>query len=145
MNVEKAANPIPQGNYVPATRFCNLIYTAGMTPRDNGKLILSEKVSDEKPIEYYRAATRKAVQNALTAAINMMIEKETIAKVISMTVFINAVEGYTLHSQIANFASEYLCEELGDKGIGSRAAVGVFSLPDNAPVEVQLIIAISNI
>ena len=27
------ANPIPQGKYVPANRFGDLIFTAGMTPR----------------------------------------------------------------------------------------------------------------
>ena len=29
-------NPIPQGNYKPAVRYGNLIYTAGMTPRRTG-------------------------------------------------------------------------------------------------------------
>ena len=37
--IEKKANPIPQGKYVPATRFGDLIVTAGMTPRKNGQLI----------------------------------------------------------------------------------------------------------
>lgn len=32
----REANPIPQGKYVPATRFGNMIFTAGMTPRNNG-------------------------------------------------------------------------------------------------------------
>ncbi len=40
----KEANPIPQGKYVPATRFGNLIFTAGMTPRNNGVLIRTGKV-----------------------------------------------------------------------------------------------------
>ena len=41
MSVEKV-NPVPQGKYVPATRFQNVIYTAGMTSRKNGVLILSD-------------------------------------------------------------------------------------------------------
>lgn len=35
----KEANPIPQGKYVPAVRFGDLVFTAGMTPRNNGVLI----------------------------------------------------------------------------------------------------------
>ncbi|HAE80324.1 MAG TPA: RidA family protein, partial [Lachnoclostridium sp.] len=31
----KDANPIPQGKYVPANRFGQFIFTAGMTPRNN--------------------------------------------------------------------------------------------------------------
>ena len=37
-------NPIPQGKYVPATRGGQMIFTAGMTPRNNGVLIFSGKV-----------------------------------------------------------------------------------------------------
>ena len=45
---------IPQGKYCLAKRYGNLIYTAGMTPRQNGKLILTEKISTDKPLAYYR-------------------------------------------------------------------------------------------
>ena len=31
---------IPQGKYIPASRAGKLIYTAGMTPRVNGQLIM---------------------------------------------------------------------------------------------------------
>ena len=48
-------------------------------------------------------------------------------------------EGFTKQSKIADFASEYFCEELGTAGIGSRAAVGVASLPGDAPVEISII------
>ena len=40
----KEANPIPQGKYVPATRFGNFIFTAGMTSRKNGVLMKPGKV-----------------------------------------------------------------------------------------------------
>lgn len=136
-----SSNPIPQGNYVPATRFGNIIYTAGMTPRDNGILILQGKVSAETPLGEYRLAVRKATQNAMIAAQNLLADNEKIEKILTITVFINAEDGYTYHTKIADFASEYLCEKLGNDGIGSRAAVGVASLPGNAPVEIQLIVA----
>ena len=40
----REANPIPQGKYVPATRFGNMIFTAGMTPRNNGVLLKTGKI-----------------------------------------------------------------------------------------------------
>lgn len=33
-------NPIPQGKYLPASRSGNLVFSAGMTPRNKGVLIL---------------------------------------------------------------------------------------------------------
>lgn len=139
----KISNPVPQGHYVPATRFGNLIYTAGMTPRNNGVLILSGRVSAKKPVDIYKEAVRQAVANALTATRNLLAEQEQLKQIILLTVYINAEETFEAHSSLADLASEYLYEELEVVGIGSRVAIGVASLPGNAPVEIQLIVAIS--
>lgn len=137
-------NPIPQGKYVPATRFENLIFTAGMTPRKNGVLILTGKVSPQVPLENYREAVTLAAANALTAAQNMLCPGETIGRVLSLSVYVNAAEGFTSHSKLADFASDYLSEELGEAGAAARAAVGMGSLPGEAPVEIQMICAVKS-
>ena len=138
----KQANPIPQGKYVPANRFENMIFTAGLTPRDNGVLIKTGKIAIADPIDDYRDAVRQAAKNALTAARNKLEEGEHIARILLITVYVNAEEGYTTQAKIADHASEYFCEELGEAGIGARAAVGVASLPGNAPVEISIICAV---
>ena len=136
----KSPNPIPQGKYVPATRNGSLIFTAGMTPRKDGVLLLSGKVKNDEPIEKYKEAIRQAASNALNAARNMLQKEERIVGVLSLSVFINAEEGYTMHPKLADYASDFLYEEMGQAGIGSRAAVGVASLPSDAPVEIQIIV-----
>lgn len=136
-------NPIPQGNYVPATRAGDLICTAGMTPRKNGELVLAGKVKIDEPPETYRQAVRQAAANALTAAVNRLKENEQLEQILSLSVYINAEEGYTAHARLADLASEYLYEQLGEAGIGSRAAIGVHSLPGDAPVEIQLMALVS--
>lgn len=136
---EKKKDPVPQGRYVPATRGGNLIFTAGMTPRRDGALQYGGKVEAGEPLDKYRAAAELAAANALTAARNRLEEGEKIARVLSMTVYVNAAEGFTAHSKIADFASEYLCKELGEAGTAARAAVGVANLPGEAPVEVQIV------
>ncbi len=135
-------NPIPQGKYKPAVRYGKLVYTAGMTPRKDGVLLLAGKVSADEPIETYREAIIQATDNALTAAKSTLAEGERIAQVLSLTVYINATPDYTTHAKIGDVASEYLYEQLGDAGIGPRAALGLATLPGNAPVEVQLVAAV---
>ncbi len=132
-------HPIPQGKYATAVRGGNFIYTAGMTPRRNGELILTGKVKVSEPVEIYKEAIRQAAANALAAASNTLMEQERIGQILSLTVYVNAEEGYTAHARLADLASEYLYEELGEAGIGSRVAVGVASLPGNAPVEIRLV------
>lgn len=135
---EIKANPIPQGKYVPASRFGNLIVTAGMTPRRNGQLIQTGRIESGAPMETYKEAVRLASENALTAARNQLKKGERIACVMSMTVYINAEDGFTGHAKIADFASDYLAEELQEASPMARVSVGAATLPGNAPVEIQL-------
>jgi enamine deaminase RidA (YjgF/YER057c/UK114 family) len=135
--------PVPQGRYIPASRHNNLVYTSGMTPRDNGVLLFSGKIKVSEPIERYKEAVRLATQNALTAARSLITDQERLEKIVTLTVFIAAEEGFTAHAKVADFAAEYLYEEMGEYGIGSRAAIGVASLPGDAPVEIQLVAAIA--
>ncbi|MEO1986712.1 MAG: RidA family protein [Martelella sp.] len=79
-----------------------------------------------------------AAGNALRAARSQLFDGEQIVSVLNLTVYVNAPEGYTLHSKIADFASSFL-EKYTNDGISSRAAVGVSSLPRDATVEVSMI------
>ena len=135
----REANPIPQGKYVPATRFGNMIFTAGMTPRNNGVLIRTGKVKATDDIADYKDAVVQAAKNALTAAKNKLEEGEKIVQIMQITVYVNSEPDFTKQPKIADFASEYFCEELGEFGVGSRAAVGVAVLPGEAPVEIAII------
>lgn len=132
-------HPIPQGNYQPAVRHLDLIYTSGMTPRKKGNLLYSGKIRVTDPIEYHKDAVRLATLNALTAAQACLEEGEKIALILQLTVFLNTEEEFMAHAKLADFASDVLIETLGTNCIGSRAAIGVASLPTNAPVEITMI------
>ena len=134
--------PIPQGKYLPAVRHADLIYTSGMTPRRGGALMFSGRMRAGDPLESHRDAVRLATQNALTAAQANVAEGERIAVIVQLTVFLSTEPDFTAHSKVADFASELLVEQLGAGCIGSRAAIGVASLPADAPVEVTLIAAV---
>ena len=134
--------PVPQGRYQPAVRWGNIVCTAGMTSRKNGKLLFSGKVTAEKPAEEYRQAVEQAAANALTAARSVLTGAEEIGQILSLTVYINAEQDFTTHAKIGDLASDYLVRELGAAGIGARAALGVATLPGNAPVEIQLVAGI---
>ncbi len=130
--------PIPQGKYLPAVRHANVIYTSGMTARKAGKLLFSGKIRIADSIESHQDAVRLATLNALAAAQSCLVEGEKIALVLQLNVFLNAEEGFAEHAKIANYASDVLMENLGDNCIGSRAAIGVASLPSNASVEITM-------
>jgi enamine deaminase RidA (YjgF/YER057c/UK114 family) len=134
--------PIPQGTYVPVTRLGNIAFTAGMTPRRDGELSLSGTVPVEASPETYEDAIRLCCSNALAALESVCNTGERITKILKMTVFIAAESGFTQHSRFADVASAYVMEQLGHEAIGARTAVGVASLPNDAPLEIDLIAAI---
>ena len=75
----------------------------------------------------------------MVAAQAWLKEGEEISVILQLNVFLNAEPEFTAHPKIADYASEVLIEHLGPGSIGSRAAVGVTSLPSDAPVEISLI------
>ena len=122
-------------------RYGSLIFTAGMTPRKDGVLMMTGKFSPDRPLDDYRDAVIQATSNALTAAQNTLAPEERIVQILSLTVYLNATEDYTTHAKIGDIASHWLVEQLGEAGIGARAAIGLATLPGNAPVEIQLVAA----
>ena len=136
------SQPVPQGDYIPARRAGTLIFTSGMTPRREGVLQFTGPVRCDQPLEEQRDAVRLACENALAAARGLLAEGESLAVILSLTVYVAAEPGFEAHSKLADFASARLREELGAAGIGARAAVGVATLPGNAPVEIQLIASV---
>ena len=132
--------PKPQGLYRPARRTGQLIFTAGLTPRRDGTLILTGQIDPALPPAHYREAARLAAENALAAAASVLKDGERLAEVLSMNVIVNAPAGYTLHTKIADFASELLAVRLGSDGLASRTAFGASSLPGDAPLEINLVV-----
>ncbi|HEY0208874.1 RidA family protein [Acerihabitans sp.] len=135
--------PVPQGQYQPAKRQGDWVFTSGMTPRRGGILTMQGPVSAGRPLSDYQSAVVLACTNAVEAIQGLLAGGETIGGVLSMTVFIAGDSDFQAHSRLADFASEYLFATLGQAGIGARAAVGVATLPGNAPVEIQLIAAVT--
>ncbi|QPC95493.1 RidA family protein [Mesorhizobium sp. INR15] len=140
---ETTGSPPPQGRYLPAVRHGSQVYTSGMTPRVNGELRFRGPVRATDPAETWREAVVLSCSNALSTARGCLEPGERITAVLNLTVFIAAEEGFMLHSKLADFASKFLYDELGEAGIGSRAAVGVATLPGNAPVEIQMVAALA--
>lgn len=130
--------PRPQGRYVSAIHEGELLLTAGMTPRVDGVMQYAGKVGRNVSIEDARRAAHLAASNALAAAVGRMGTPDRVRRVLRITVFVNAIEGFTEHSEVANGASEAVVELLGPRGEAVRSAIGVASLPGGACVEVEL-------
>ncbi len=129
----------PGGNYTPANRVGDLLFLAGQLPTLEGTLVTVGKVGADVTIEQAQEAAGIAALNALAAAAAALDGGlDAIEKVARTTVYVNAVPDFDQQSLVANGASDLLVSILGDAGRHARSAIGVGSLPRNAPVEVEL-------
>jgi enamine deaminase RidA (YjgF/YER057c/UK114 family) len=64
-----------------------------------------------------------------------------IVKVLGM---VNAVPGFPDQPKVINGCSDLFVEVFGERGKHARSAVGMGSLPNNIPVEIEVIIEVEN-
>jgi enamine deaminase RidA (YjgF/YER057c/UK114 family) len=133
----------PLAAYIPAIQTGNLVMTSGQLPMVDGALARSGKVGAEVSAEEAKELAKVCALNAL-AAIKMVIgDLDRITRVVKVVGFVASEPSFTGQPGVINGASEFLGEVLGDRGVHARSAVGVAVLPLDAPVEVELIVEVS--
>ena len=130
--------PKPVAAYIPAVTSRGQVIVSGQLPMQNGELICTGKVPSQVSIEDAQAAARQCVLNGLAvlkAELNGDLSR--LVRVVRIGAFIQSDDNFFAQPQVANGASEFLLELLGDSGRHARAAVGVNALPLDASVEVE--------
>jgi enamine deaminase RidA (YjgF/YER057c/UK114 family) len=131
--------PRPAGNYVPVREVAGLLHTAGHTSAVQGTLKHRGRVGEDLTVEEGRFAAATAVLNCLASLAAHAGGLDQIGEIVSMTGYVCAGSDFTDHPLVMDGASEVLVSYFGDQGRPVRAAVGVSSLPDGAPVEISLL------
>ena len=129
----------PFGAYVPVKQSGNLLFVAGQLPMKDGKLMATGPVPSACSVDDAKAAARQCVINALGAVAAVIGSVDRIASVVRVGAFVASDDSFTQQPAVANGASEFLLELLGDAGKHVRAAVGVNTLPLGASVEVEFV------
>lgn len=129
----------PVAAYVPAVRTGNYVYVSGQLPMVDGKLQATGKVGGSVSAEEAASLARICALNGLAAAAGAAGGLAAIARIVKVTCFVASAPSFTGQAQVANGASEFLIEVLGDAGKHARSAIGMAVLPLDSPVEVELI------
>jgi enamine deaminase RidA (YjgF/YER057c/UK114 family) len=131
----------PLAAYVPAVRSGSFVFTSGQLPMVAGSLPLTGKVGSEVTPEQATELARTAALNGL-AAIHALVGLDSVVRVVKVVGFVACSPDFMAHPSVINGASGLLKEVFGEAGAHARSAVGVASLPLDAPVEVELIVEV---
>ena len=133
----------PAANYMPAVHHGDLLYVSGQLPMGADGIACSGRLGDGVTLEAGRSAARLCAINVLAQAKTALNgDLERIRRVVRITGFVASAPAFTEQHLVVNGASDLLVEALGERGRHARASVGVASLPLNAAVEVDAIIAV---
>lgn len=135
--------PPAVATYVPAKQVGNIVYTSGNDCRINGTLMLTGKVGADLTVEQGYAAARQVAINLLAVLKEHLGELDRIKQVVKMLAFVNSAPGFVEQPYVINGASDLLVEVLGDKGRHARSAISSNELPFDTPVEIELIVEVT--
>ena len=133
----------PAGAYVPAVRTGAYVHTSGQLPLVDGKLVATGKVGAEVSPEQAKELARTCALNGLAAIRAEVGDLARVRRVVKVVGFVASAPQFTAQPGVVNGASELLAEVFGDAGRHARSAVGVAVLPLDAPVEVELLVELS--
>lgn len=137
MGIDLPTPAKPAASYVGYVRSGNLLVTSGQLPLQDGRLVAVGLLGRDLDVQAGKDAARCCAVNVLAQVQSALGDLERISRIIKITVFVAGVAEFSEQHLVANGASDLLVEVLGDRGSHARSAVGVASLPMNAPVEIE--------
>ena len=132
--------PKPMGVYKPLLIDGHHCYVSGHgTLKPDGTLIIG-RIGDTLNIEEGKLAAQQvglAILATLKAGLGSLNRVKRVIKTLGM---VNCTPDFEKHPYVINGCSELFAKVWGeDNGIGVRSAVGMGSLPNNIPVEIEVL------
>jgi enamine deaminase RidA (YjgF/YER057c/UK114 family) len=145
LTVPEVATPVAA--YVPAIQDGRRIYTSGQLPMVSGALVQTGKVGEGHglvPPEDAKKLAELCALNAIAAVKSIVGDLDKVTQVVKVVGFVASDPAFTGQPGVINGASELMGKAFGEAGIHARSAVGVAVLPLDAPVEVEIVVALAD-
>jgi len=142
LGISLPAPPKPVANYVPAVKVGNLLFVSGHGPFNDGKTIISGKLGKELTVDEGYKTARNVALNCLASVKATLGDLNKVKRVVKLLGMVNCTEDFKDPPKVINGASDLLVEVFGDAGRHARSAVGMQSLPNGIPVEIEMILEV---
>jgi enamine deaminase RidA (YjgF/YER057c/UK114 family) len=127
----------PRGKLAPAVRTGNLVFTSGSTSSVVGK------VGSDVTVEQAYQGSREAILACLGAVKWLIGDLSKVTRVVKLLGMVNCAEGFYNTPAVIHGATDLLQELFGEEaGWHARSAVGLYQLPGNCSVEIEMIVEV---
>lgn len=134
----------PGGNFVTAVRCGTLLFTAGHGPVRDGSVPVAGVVGRDLSVEQGYAVARSVGLNVLASVRQSLGSLDRVRRVVKVLGMVRAVETFADHPKVINGFSDLMVEVFGDAGKHARSAVGMGSLPNGMPVEIEAVFEVAD-
>lgn len=129
-------------HYSPLIRHDHELYVSGLAPRVHGKVQYPGRVGPELTLADAQTAASLSAMRGLALMVDAIGSLDKIKSLLRVTVYVKSTADFADLDEVANGASDVFRHVLGDAGKHTRTTIGVYQLPKNAAVQLDLIAAL---
>jgi enamine deaminase RidA (YjgF/YER057c/UK114 family) len=144
LGIELPTPPKPIANYVKAVRTGNLLFLAGEGPAKPDGTYITGKLGKDLTIEQGAAAAKQTGIVMLATLKDQLGDLNKVKRIVKVLGMVNCTESFTDQPKVINGFSDLMVAVFGEKGKHARAAVGMYALPSNIAVEIEMVVEVEN-
>jgi enamine deaminase RidA (YjgF/YER057c/UK114 family) len=127
--------------YKPAVKVGAMLYVSGHGPAKlDAKSPVAGRVGDDLTLDQGKEAAKLVGLNILATVKDTLGSLDKVKRLVKTLGMVNAKTDFKDQPKVIDGFSELMADVFGeDAGVGARSAVGMGSLPNNIPVEIECI------
>lgn len=144
LGIQLPAPQKPIANYVKAVRVGNLVFLAGHGPSKPDGTDITGKVGKDLTVQQGYDAAKTVGLNLLSSLKAEVGDLNKVKRVVKVLGMVNCTENFTEQPKVINGFSDLMVSVFGEMGKHARSAVGMYALPNNIAVEIEMIVELEN-
>ncbi|MDB5802663.1 MAG: endoribonuclease [Rhodocyclales bacterium] len=129
-------------NYEVSVENDGQLFISGMIPRVHGEIVVTGRVGEATSLEDARRAAQVCILRCIAVLSQSLGSLERVKRILRVNVYVQSAADFTQQSEVADAASDILYAVFAPDGGHTRTSVGVYQLPKNASVEIDMLVAI---
>jgi len=134
--------PRPIGAYLLSRQTGDLLFLSGTTCYVPGGLLYKGRLGAELDQQQGYAAARQTMLNLLGVVKAVLGDLDRVEYVVKLNGYVNSTTDFVRQPDVINGASDLLVQLYGERGRHARTSIGVNVLPDNIPVEIEMVLQV---
>ena len=134
--------PKPVGSYLLSRQTGNLLFLSGTTCYVPGGLLYKGRLGAELDVQQGYEAARQTMLNLLGVVKSVLGDLDRVECIIKLNGYVNSTIDFVRQPEVINGASDLLVQLYGERGRHARTSIGVNVLPDNIPVEIEMVLQV---